>query len=156
MITKDRKVRISAKALVIHRGRMLLMKAMDQSGEYYLLPGGGQRNGESLAKTLKRECLEETGVEIIPGELRYVRDYIAANHEFAASDKAFHQVELMFVCRYRRLRKTARRELDTRQVGTEWLPLTALTKARLYPSILKKLISSTGLLKGPIYLGDVN
>ena len=94
--------------------------------------------------------------QIIPGELRYVRDYIAANHEFAASDKAFHQVELMFICRYRRLRKNARRELDVRQVGTEWLPLAALTTARLYPSILKKLISRTGLLKGPIYLGDVN
>jgi len=65
MVTKDKKVRISAKALVIHRGRILLMKAMDQSGKYYLLPGGGQKNGESLAKTLKRECLEETGVEII-------------------------------------------------------------------------------------------
>ena len=156
MITKDRKVRISAKALVIHRGRILLMRAEDTDGEYYLLPGGGQKNGESLAETLKRECLEETAVEVAPGELRYVRDYIAAHHEFAKSDREFHQVELMFECGYRRLRKNVRRELDVRQTGTEWLPLTALKKARLYPSILKKLISPTGLMKGPIYLGDVN
>ena len=156
MITKDMRVRISAKALVIRRGRILLMKARDRSGEYYLLPGGGQKNGESLATTLKRECLEETGIEVIPGELRYVRDYIADNHEFAVSDKNFHQVELMFSCRFRRLRRNARLEPDAGQTGAEWAPLDSLGPLRIYPSILKKLISRSGELKGPIYLGDVN
>ena len=94
--------------------------------------------------------------QIIPGELRYVRDYIAANHEFAASDKAFHQVELMFVCRYRRLRKNARRELDVRQVGTEWLPLAALTTARLYPLDPQKVNFPHRPSQRPHLPGDVN
>ena len=132
------------------------MKARDRAGEYYLLPGGGQKNGESLTEALKRECLEETGAEVVPGELRYVRDYISDNHEFAAVDPGFHQVELMFSCRFRRLRKDTRRELDNRQIGSDWMPLAGLGKIRIYPSVLKKLIASSGKLNGPIYLGDVN
>ena len=134
----------------------MLMKARNRAGEYYLLPGGGQKNGENLTETLKRECLEETGAEVIPGELRYVRDYISDNHEFATVDPGFHQVELMFSCRFRRVRKNARREPDNRQTGSEWVPLNALGKIRIYPSVLKRLISRSGKLTGPIYLGDVN
>ena len=156
MIKKEKKVRISAKALVISGGRILLMKARDQRGDYYLLPGGGQKNGESLTEALKRECLEETGAEVIPGELRYVRDYISDNHEFAASDPGFHQVELMFRCRFRRQRKNARLVPDNRQTGSEWVPLDTLSTLRIYPSVLKTLISGSGKLNGPIYLGDVN
>jgi len=32
------------------------------------------------------------------GSLRFVRDYISNNHEFAATDPDAHQVELMFEC----------------------------------------------------------
>ena len=155
MITRDRKVRLSAKAIVIRGGRLLLMRAKDRWGTYYLLPGGGQKNGETLHDALRRECLEETGVAAEPLRPRYIRDYVGRNHEFARWDKDFHQVEIMFLCRYEGKKRTARRP-DVRQTGAAWLPLERLAKIRLYPSALKKLILPSGRLSGPVYLGDVN
>lgn len=132
------------------------MKARDRMGEYYLLPGGGQRNGETLREAARRECLEETGAEVKPLELRFVRDYIAANHEFAGEDGSFHQVELMFSARFLRLRRGARLVPDSRQTGHEWVPLASLPRIRLYPSALRRRIKKDGTLSGPVYLGDAN
>ena len=155
MPTRDRKVRISAKALVIRGGRLLLMRARDRDGAYYLLPGGGQKGGETLHDALVRECLEETGVLVLPGQPRYIRDYIAARHEFAPVNRGFHQVEIMFECAF--VRKAGRAHApDASQTGAEWVSLSRLGRIRLYPSLLKILIAPDGRLRGPVYLGDSN
>ncbi len=155
MITRDGKVRVSAKAILVRDGKLLLMRGKDRSGAYYLLPGGGQRAGETLREALTRECAEETGILVRPGRVRYVRDYIARNHEFAEWDRDFHQVEVMFVCTFvRRLGRP--REPDASQTGFRWLPLGRLRAARFYPAVLKGLISGDGRMRGPVYLGDVN
>lgn len=155
MLTRDGKVRLSAKALVVRDGRLLLMRARDGAGGYYLLPGGGQKRGETLHEALVRECLEETGVLVAPGKPRYIRDYIAARHEFAAVNRGFHQVEIMFECAF--VRKAGRAHApDRSQTGAEWVPCSRLGRIRLYPSLLKILIAPDGRLRGPVYLGDSN
>ncbi|OIN99919.1 MAG: NUDIX hydrolase [Elusimicrobia bacterium CG_4_10_14_0_2_um_filter_56_8] len=156
MITKDKKVRISAKAIIIRNDRLLLMRARDSSGVYYLLPGGGQKNGETLHEALIRECIEETGALVEPGEPRYIRDYVAKNHEFFSLGGNFHQVEIMFKCKYIKRFRGGTREPDKRQTGVSWIALGKLEGIRLYPSLLKTLISPGGLLRGPVYLGDCN
>jgi len=149
------KIRISAKAIVIRRGRLLLMRARDRFGKYYLLPGGGQRPGETLHEAVARECLEETGVLVSPGEPRHIRDYVGANHEFAREDRGFHQVEIMFDCVY--VRKAGKaREPDPGQTGAEWVSLRRLGSVRLYPSVLKILLAPAGKKRAPVYLGDSN
>lgn len=79
-------VRNSAKALIIRENQLLCTKNKDQWGVFYLLPGGGQEPGENLPDTLRRECREEIGAGIVIGELRYIREYIGKNHEFAEWD----------------------------------------------------------------------
>ncbi|MCM2266384.1 MAG: NUDIX domain-containing protein [Elusimicrobiales bacterium] len=155
MITRDKKVRISAKAIVIRKGRLLLMRAADRQGTYYLLPGGGQKNGETLHEAVVRECAEETGLLVQPGQPRYIRDYVARHHEFARWDASFHQVEIMFPCEFIK-RIGAPHEPDARQTGISWVATSRLGKIRLYPSLLKILIAPDGRLRGPLYLGDSN
>ncbi|MEA3238227.1 MAG: NUDIX domain-containing protein, partial [Candidatus Bipolaricaulota bacterium] len=92
-------IRNSAKAIIIEDDRILLTRNRNNAGEFYLLPGGGQRHGESLSEALVRECLEEIGVRVSVGNLLLVRDYISAHHEFASEDANAHQVEFMFRCR---------------------------------------------------------
>ncbi|MEM1095652.1 MAG: hypothetical protein AAGJ10_13715, partial [Bacteroidota bacterium] len=46
------------RALVIFKGKLLTIKMQDSSGIFYILPGGGQRHGETLREGLMRECLE--------------------------------------------------------------------------------------------------
>ena len=78
-----KKVRVSVKALIMEEGQVLCNKYQKNGHVYYGLPGGGQNLGEPLPIALKRECLEEISTEVEVGRLRFVRDYIAQNHEFA-------------------------------------------------------------------------
>ena len=88
--------RNSCKAVVFDGDTVLLTRNGDRMGDFYLLPGGGQRMGETLHAAVRRETAEETGWLVNPGRLLLVRDYIGAHHEFAGEDGDVHQVELMF------------------------------------------------------------
>jgi ADP-ribose pyrophosphatase YjhB (NUDIX family) len=147
--------RISVKALIVEGDRILVPMHRDDAGVYYILPGGGQEPGETLSAALERECREELGVDVTVGELVGARDYIARNHEFAATDDA-HQVELIFRCT---LASGATPALganpDARQIGFEWIELAQLDRVRFYPRRLAAILAAHG--DRPFgYLGDVN
>jgi 8-oxo-dGTP diphosphatase len=149
-----KKVRISAKAIIIQHGRLLVVKKRDSVGEWYVLPGGGQEYGETLPAALNRECLEEIGSEVTVGRLRFIRDYIAKHHEFAAEDDA-HQVELMFECQLTSAPGLGSKP-DSMQTGIEWLELSTLSDHPLYPKVLQGLLAGDARVDGAVYLGDVN
>ncbi|TKI88250.1 NUDIX domain-containing protein, partial [Bacillus wiedmannii] len=67
-------IRNSVKAILVHEGKLLVTTYEDEDGIYHLLPGGGQKIGETLDRTLKRECLEETGIEVKEGNLLFIRE----------------------------------------------------------------------------------
>jgi len=148
-------VRVSTKAVIVQEGKILCNHHIDESGDWYSLPGGGQEYGETLHETLRRECREEINAEVEVGQLRYVRDYIAEHHEFATGDQQTHQIELMFECT---LLGDYTPQLganpDTRQLGAKWLPVADLEQHRLYPLALRPVIMS-GVAE-VVYLGDVN
>jgi 8-oxo-dGTP diphosphatase len=145
--------RISAKAIIVRDGQLLVIVHRDADGEWYSLPGGGQESFETLPDAVRRECLEEIGAVVEVGELLHVRDYIGRHHEFADADADAHQVELMFAVSvpddYTPRIGTGP---DTGQIGTRWLALDELATARLFPAALKAALV-TG---APVYLGDVN
>ncbi|BES64415.1 hypothetical protein SANA_08540 [Gottschalkiaceae bacterium SANA] len=148
-------VRISAKAIIERDGKLLVTENRDHlQGPYYLLPGGGQEKKETLADTLKRECMEELGVRIQVGDFALIREYIGANHEFAAWDEDFHQVEIMFYCR---LIDEPKREGyvdgDLRQIGFAWISIEELQTVRIYPKALVNWLSGN---RHNQYLGDLN
>ena len=93
-------IRNSAKAIIIKNGCLLTQKNIDSEGDWYLLPGGGQNLGETLEETLRRECIEEIGIDVSVGRLRYIREYIGKNHEFSEHGGDLHQVEFMFECEF--------------------------------------------------------
>jgi 8-oxo-dGTP pyrophosphatase MutT (NUDIX family) len=55
-------LRPAAFALIVHDGKLLLLR-MVYTGKYHL-PGGGINIGERMEQTIKREVLEETGIEV--------------------------------------------------------------------------------------------
>ena len=136
---------------------MLLTVNRDHLGDFYLLPGGGQRFGETALEAVKREVLEETGWLVQPGDLILSRDYIGANHEFAKEDSDVHQTELIFSAVPTEYRGNGT-VLDPWQTGTDWVDPAELRDLRLYPSILKGILPDiiNGNYKGPVYMGDVN
>ena len=148
-------IRVSVKAVIIKDGKLLAMHHRGSDGEYYLLPGGGQQNSESLISAVQRECLEEAGIQISVGDVIFIRDYIEKNHEFAGQKPGFHQVEIMFQCEILDPTGMGKGEqMDIRQIGVAWLPLDELDQYPLYPKILRKELRSS--INGCVYLGDVN
>ena len=150
-------IRTAARALIIHQDKLLTIKMRDKSGIFYILPGGGQRHGETLREGLKRECLEEIGTEVEVGELLYVREYIGKNHEFRQAHHAFHQVESVFRCSLPDPDGIGPgSEHDKKQVGVEWIPLEELRERRFLPDVIKSFFTGKGFDAGTNYLGDVN
>lgn len=150
-------IRTAARALIIHQNKLLTIKMRDKSGTFYILPGGGQRHGETLKEGLERECLEEIGTRVEVGELLYVREYIGKNHEFRRAHHAFHQVENVFRCRLPDPAGICTgSELDKKQVGIEWIPLQELQTHRFLPDVIKPFFTNDAFEVGTRYLGDVN
>lgn len=152
-------LRPSAKAVVVRDARLLVTRNysdLDPGGEWLLLPGGGQHPGEDLHDALIREVAEETGYEVRPGRLLWIREYISAHHEFAEFDAGSHQIDFMFEATL--LAQFASTEPDDHQVGWDWVPLDELGVRRFYPRALLGPLAAwaQGGDPGPVYLGDVN
>lgn len=150
-------VRTAARAVIICDGKLLAIKMRDRRGVFYILPGGGQNAGETLEQTVRRECLEEVGVEVTVGKLIYVREYIGKNHNFAKRHAAFHQLEHVFSCSVMNpLEACPGSETDNLQVGVNWLALESMQNIRFYPDSLKPYFSKDGCNPPSTYLGDCN
>lgn len=63
MQKQSRKIRTSAKAVIIQNGKLLAIKLNDGKEEWYILPGGGQDCEETLPQAVEREVREEAGIE---------------------------------------------------------------------------------------------
>ncbi len=150
-----RPVRLAVKAIIIVDGKILVTRNSHKNGDYFLLPGGGQENGETIHDALRREVREEVGCETVIGELRFVRDYIGKNHEFRDEDPEFHQVELMFECQLMASTDDAVASLpDPSQIGVDWLPVDELEEMLFYPRALAPLLRKA-LPATATYLGDI-
>ncbi|MHB8138962.1 MAG: NUDIX hydrolase [Smithellaceae bacterium] len=69
--------RVGVGAIVIHEGKILLVKRGVEPGKgLWAIPGGTLHLGETLRECAVREILEETGITIAVGECIYVFDLI--------------------------------------------------------------------------------
>lgn len=153
----DRKVvENSAKAVILHDDRVLLVRYVDTSefglGTWYALPGGRQHFGESLEETLVRECKEELGAEVKTGRLLFVREYIHGRHELRDRGRDQHKVEFMFLCTLTSGLGTGT-AADGDQDEVVWTPLADLPALNIYPTGLRDLARLLGEPVTP-YWGD--
>ena len=146
---EERQIRISAKALVIRDGKMLAVKVRDEFGAFYIMPGGGQRPGETLPAAAEREVGEETGLRVKAERLVFAVE--------GAEGEPDHRVDLVFLCRLLPEKAEGERKDDRNQVGIEWLSLETLNRSPLYPSRLRRAIMDISQGKDPpVYLGNEN
>ncbi len=90
MSSYDKQPRLSARALIVHDGRLLLVNATpDRDDGKWCVPGGGVDTGQTLKENVVREVYEETGLNVEIGELMAVS-------EFFDRAAGFHQVDLFF------------------------------------------------------------
>ncbi|HEY5753444.1 MAG TPA: NUDIX domain-containing protein [Chthoniobacterales bacterium] len=146
-------IRNSIKAIIRENDSVLLIRKQDSLGDYYLFPGGGQDKCEDMRSTLRRECVEEIGVEVVVEDIQLIREYIGKNHEFSSSDSEVHQVEIYFSCRLARDAAPMNgSNIDDGQLSVDWVPISAFENTRIYPQALKNEFISPS----KVYCGDVN
>ncbi len=91
--TFGKRLRIRVCGLLIENDQLLLIKHnyIGDLGYLWVPPGGGMQYGENAKEALKREFMEETGIDVYVGELAYVYEFL---------ESPLHAIELFFwVCR---------------------------------------------------------
>lgn len=85
--------RPSVYGIIIYENKILLLR--NKSNGKLWLPGGGLNIGESNENCLKRETLEETGIDII------VKDFLLFRENFfyyEPLDEAYHAFLFFYIC----------------------------------------------------------
>ena len=155
--------RPSAKGVVVVDDRVLVTRNQtpgEGGPDWHIFPGGGQRPGETLHGALVREVREETGIEVMPGRLLWVRELIIALRSewpFDAHGSGDHALEFMFEATFVHDHGDAYEE-DLYQTAVEWVTPDELAALRFYPAglvpVLRTYVSSGE--SGLVYLGDID
>ena len=143
-------IRNSAKAVVINDGKLLVNRCISRLGEYYALPGGGQRAGEMLTETVRRELLEETGYSVKPIRLSGIYERISEGRD----DGMNHKIYFIFLCRLLGGTPKAPTEQDRYQVGLEWIALNEVRRKNLFPRAIRDNLSGLMDYGETIFIGS--
>ena len=80
------------RAIIIEDGKVLLMHRVKNEQEYWTFPGGGVDDTDiNIEEALKRECLEELGVEVTVLDLFFKKPSLAS--------KTMGRMELFYNCK---------------------------------------------------------
>jgi ADP-ribose pyrophosphatase YjhB (NUDIX family) len=73
-MSTTQKFTIRSRGIIVHEGKMLVVRhAHDES--FTALPGGHLEWGEDIRECMKREIIEELGVEPVIGRLLYINTF---------------------------------------------------------------------------------
>lgn len=142
--------RNSAKAIVISNGKLLVNRCESRFGDYFTLPGGGQRSGEMLTETVKRELLEETGYSVTPLRMSGIYERISEGRD----EGLCHKIYFIFLCKLNDVERKTPSEIDRFQIGTEWIPLRDVTTRNLFPRAIRDNIKNLTGYGETIFIGS--
>ena len=119
------------KILMIHRNR--------NGEEYYIVPGGGVEDGETVEEAAYREADEETGLEIELGELLWKRPF-STPRQYGAN---IEQIEYAYLITQFSGTPVLtgpefHRQSETNQYSLQWVPLADFPNRVVYPSGMDK------------------
>ena len=149
---KKRKPGFTVRAAVERDDQILFLRARDSSGAsedgcWYFLPGGHVEHGETLENALRREILEETGLEIDQIKPAFVREFIAERHRRLSPEMPpnLHVIALIYRC------QVAKGSIETFVPGIdgveatedlEWIPRSQLAGRDIRPPHLKQALAT--------------
>jgi len=142
--------RNSAKAIVINNGKLLVNRCHSRFGEYFTLPGGGQRTGEMLTETVRRELLEETGYSVTPLRLSGIYERVSNGRD----DGQFHKIYFIFLCRLESGERKTPSEIDRFQIYSVWIPMREVASRNLFPRAIRDNLRSLTGYGETIYIGS--
>jgi len=139
---------IGVGAVIVSGGRALLVRRDSEPlrGEWSV-PGGMLELGERLRDGVRREALEETGLEVEPGEVLDVFDSIFTD---PLGRTQYHYVLIDYLCRPLAGEARAGSDVsDVRWVGLEALPAMGLRET-IEQVVRKGIARAAGSFKFPV------
>jgi len=121
---------IRVSAVILHKGKILMVNHKKQDMSYWLLPGGGIEVGESCEIAIKREMQEELMVDVIVGDIAFVVESIYESRHF---------LQVSFYCQLPHPDKI-RLGNDPRIVGFGFISMLELNNIVVYPDIKSELV----------------
>ena len=154
---------ITVRAIVESADRFLFLEARDSSarnenGSWYFLPGGHVNHGESLGEGLRRELIEEIGIEVEGLRPAFLREFIASRHRHNSPDMPpdLHVLALIFRCQLPPGEVPTDRDLEEGIDGQAsvkravWLSRDQLLRADVRPPHIREaLIGERSSPQGP-------
>ena len=133
--------RYRAAAIIVEEGCVLF--AGNEKEDYLYSVGGAVHHGETAENAVKREALEETGVN-------YEIDRLAVIHENFFTEKRgslptlnCHEIAFYFLMKPRGSKKL---KSNSHTQGVKetmhWIPINELDKYKAYPSFMKSFLTS--------------
>jgi len=119
-------------AIIIKDSQVLLIHRFKEGKEYWVLPGGGVEEGESIGKALKREIKEETSLDLI-------------SSKYLGFDKQKDSMDYFFSCTLSKgepLLAGPEEENSSEEnvYLLEWFPLSDIPSLELYPQAAKNYL----------------
>jgi 8-oxo-dGTP diphosphatase len=88
---------IAVGAIICHQGRLVLIRRdKEPSKGRWTFPGGAVELGESLEDAVRREILEETGLQVDVGEVAMVLDHVVRDE---AGEVRYHYIIVDYFAR---------------------------------------------------------
>jgi len=114
-------------AVVFRDGKVLLIeRGREPLKGWWTLPGGLVETGERLECAVRREILEETGLEVRPSEVVAIFERIMPDIEGRTE---FHYVIVDYLCEL----KGGTLKADSDVAGAAWVPLDRLSSYKMAP-----------------------
>ncbi len=140
-------IRIRAAVILMEGDRILLAKHKKAGKSYWVLPGGGVEEGESLSETAIREIREETNLDIRVRKLIFISEGLPP-------DKHRHVIDFFFTGEV--MSGEIKKGADEILEDIRFFPLRALQGIPFYPDIREEIKEAfeTGFSGPAKFLGN--
>lgn len=130
--------RIRAAGILVRNNSVLLVKVKDPTGEYWIPPGGGFENDDVSTKAcLRREFLEEAGLDVTVGALICVREFLETTAGRYNAEFFYQITDYTGEPHIENLHGLNDEEFIQ---GVEWVDIEALKDCRTYPADIPAII----------------
>ncbi|MCY1070625.1 NUDIX domain-containing protein [Nannocystis sp. RBIL2] len=125
--------RLAVRAILIEDDKILLEQFQDANESWYVTPGGGVDENETIEEAFHRELREELGVQAEFGAVAFIREIIADRLTVTNLPRGFHQVEVFVYGRLLPGQTLQMLAPDPSQIGLVWVPLAELHTLPFFP-----------------------